>query len=48
MEAGSDDGMSRNQVLDQLADIVVAIERPHPVRVAVDGVDAAGKTTLAN
>ena len=48
MEAGSDDGMSRKQVLNQLADIVVAIERPHPVRVAIDGVDAAGKTTLAN
>ena len=48
MEAGSDDGMSRKQVLEQLADTVVAIERPHPVRVAIDGVDAAGKTTLAN
>ena len=26
---------------------IVHIERPHPIRVAIDGVDAAGKTTLA-
>jgi len=40
--------MTRRDVLDQLADRIAALRRPHPVRVAVDGVDAAGKTTLAD
>jgi uridine kinase len=40
--------VSRAGVLDQLARLVLKVERPHPVRVAVDGVSAAGKTTLAN
>jgi uridine kinase len=31
-----------------LAERITAIARPHPVRVAIDGVDAAGKTTLAD
>lgn len=26
----------------------MAVDRPHPIRVAIDGVDAAGKTTLAD
>jgi uridine kinase len=38
----------RRNALDQLADRIVAIQREHPVRVAIDGVDAAGKTTLAD
>ncbi len=40
--------MTRRQVLEQLADLIVGVSKPHPVRVAIDGVDAAGKTTLAN
>jgi uridine kinase len=40
--------MSQVPVLDQLTRLVLAVDRPHPVRVAVDGVSAAGKTTLAN
>jgi uridine kinase len=32
----------------ELADRIAAVRRPHPVRVAIDGVDAAGKTTLAD
>ena len=40
--------MTRPQVLDALADRIDAVSRPHPVRVAIDGVDAAGKTTLAD
>ena len=40
--------MTRPQLLDELADRIAIIERPHPVRVAIDGVDAAGKTTLAD
>jgi len=38
----------RRQVLAEIADFVVAIRRAHPVRVAIDGVDTAGKTTLAD
>lgn len=35
-------------MLEQLAERITAIERPHPLRVGIDGVDAAGKTTLAD
>ncbi|GAA1154511.1 uridine kinase [Kribbella jejuensis] len=38
----------RAAVLEKLADEVLSIERDHPVRVAVDGCSAAGKTTLAD
>jgi uridine kinase len=40
--------VAREEVLDQLADRIVAIQRTHLVRVALDGIDAAGKTTLAD
>ena len=39
--------MERLAVLTELAKRVSEIELPHPVRVAIDGVDAAGKTMLA-
>ncbi len=38
----------RLAVLQTLADAVVLLRRPHPVRVAVDGIDNAGKTVLAD
>jgi uridine kinase len=38
----------RQRLLDQLAYAIAAVSRPHPVRVALDGVDAAGKTSLAD
>jgi len=38
----------RTDALTELADAVLAVERPHPVRVAIDGCSAAGKTTLAD
>ncbi len=42
-------GMSdRRNLLDQLAHAIAAVSRPHPIRVALDGVDAAGKTSLAD
>ena len=41
-------GLARSEVLRALAAAIVAVERSHPVRVAIDGVDAAGKTTLAD
>lgn len=40
--------MTRQETLLQLADIIVSISSTHPLRVAIDGVDAAGKTTLAD
>jgi uridine kinase len=39
---------ARLRLLGVLAERIVAIARPHPTRVAIDGVDAAGKTTLAD
>jgi uridine kinase len=39
---------TRELVLSDLTSAIVAIGRPHPVRVAIDGVDAAGKTSLAD
>jgi uridine kinase len=40
--------VKRSIALEMLAGRIVAIKRPHPVRVAIDGVDAAGKTSLAD
>ncbi|GAA3108442.1 uridine kinase [Kribbella aluminosa] len=38
----------RAAVLEEVAGAVLGVEREHPVRVAVDGCSAAGKTTLAD
>ena len=38
----------RQAVISQLADLICAVECSHPLRVAIDGVDAAGKTMLAD
>jgi uridine kinase len=35
-------------MLDELVNRLVQISQQHPLRVAIDGVDAAGKTTLAD
>jgi uridine kinase len=35
-------------MLGQIAQRIVSLHRPHPVRVAIDGIDAAGKTALAD
>ena len=40
--------MDRPVVLNDLATRISQIELSHPVRVAIDGVDASGKTTLAD
>lgn len=40
--------MTRETVLSQLADAIVSLQRSHPLRVAIDGIDASGKTTLAD
>jgi uridine kinase len=39
---------ARSALLERLAGMIAAVRRPHPVRVAIDGPDAAGKTTLAD
>jgi uridine kinase len=41
-------GVTRRQVLDQLAQRIVSLHRFHPLRVAIDGIDEAGKTALAD
>jgi uridine kinase len=40
--------MERARVLERIADRIVCLDLPHPVRVAVDGLTGAGKTTLAD
>jgi uridine kinase len=40
--------MSRDALLDRLSGIICARRPEHPLRVAIDGPDAAGKTTLAD
>ena len=40
--------MTRAELLNQLSGLIVQVQRPHPVRVAIDGIDSAGKTTLAD
>ncbi len=40
--------MNRDELLTELASRISSVSRAHPVRVAIDGVDASGKTTLAN
>ena len=40
--------MDREHCLSELAAVIAARRLPHPVRVAVDGVDGVGKTTLAD
>lgn len=34
--------------MEAVAERILAVERPHPVRVAIDGCSAAGKTTFAD
>lgn len=38
----------RLTVLENIAQKILCVNRPHPVRVAIDGVDGAGKTALAD
>jgi uridine kinase len=40
--------MNRDELLTELASRISNVSRTHPVRVGIDGVDASGKTTLAN
>ena len=40
--------MKRSKLIQMLAKMIFQVEADHPVRVAIDGVDASGKTTLAD
>jgi uridine kinase len=40
--------VTRTACLDELAAAIVAVQLDHPTRVAIDGVDGSGKTTLAD
>jgi uridine kinase len=40
--------VERGKLLEFLVRLLLELERPHPVRVAIDGPDGAGKTTLAD
>ena len=40
--------MIRDQLLEELSNHIASKKFPHPLRVAIDGVDTAGKTSLAN
>jgi uridine kinase len=42
------DPMARADIIGSVADRLVSLAPDHPMRVAVDGITAAGKTTLAN
>ncbi|MHB8141980.1 MAG: nucleoside/nucleotide kinase family protein [Vulcanimicrobiaceae bacterium] len=39
---------TREELLRRLGDAIITVPRTHPLRVAIDGVDGAGKTTLAD
>ena len=40
--------MKRSTLIEMLAERIAGVRCPHPVRVAIDGVDGVGKTTLAD
>jgi len=40
--------VERHVLIHDLASRIASLRRSHPIRVAIDGVDAAGKTTLAD
>lgn len=40
--------MNQQALLKHLAKCVLSIKKNHPIRVGIDGVDASGKTTIAN
>ena len=42
------DMTTRESLLHHIADAICALERPHPIRVGIDGLPASGKTTLAD
>lgn len=39
---------TRVSLLNKLADLILQVDHPHPIRVAIDGIDAAGKSILCD
>jgi uridine kinase len=48
VEPDAGTAVTRTAAVEQLAAAIVALRPGHPARVAIDGVDGAGKTTLAD
>jgi len=42
------DPKSRSSLIRELAALIAAVKHTHPLRVAIDGIDASGKTMLAD
>jgi uridine kinase len=40
--------MTRNKILQDIASVILSIKHNEPIRVAIDGIDCAGKTIFAN
>jgi uridine kinase len=40
--------MENAPIVEQLAEIILSLKKPHPIRVGIDGIDASGKTFLAD
>lgn len=40
--------MRRAELITQIADPIIRLKRPPPAKIAIDGIDASGKTTLAD
>jgi len=40
--------MKQQELIKYLTEVILNTKRHHPIRVGIDGVDASGKTTLAN
>ena len=40
--------MSAQRVIAQTVDTILALKRPHPLRIGIDGASASGKTTFAD
>ena len=40
--------MERLELLSVLSEKIASLDRPHPIRIGIDGVDASGKTRLAD
>ena len=47
-EEGSAADLTRQNLLIRISDAIIRVRRKHPLRVSIDGVDGAGKTTLAD
>ena len=40
--------MKNQTIIEKLSEIIFSLKKPHPIRVGIDGIDASGKTFLAD